>query len=75
MVNGWLENGHTHALTDDNAYPPEIRMAAPTPEHWWPLLYAAGAAEPEEPLQIFNDDIVGKSLSMTSVVFGDAGLV
>lgn len=50
-------------------------MAAPTPEHWWPLLYAAGAAEPEEPLQIFNDDIVGKSLSMTSVVFGDAGLV
>ena len=75
LVNGWLANGHTRALTDDNAYPPEIRMAAPTPEHWWPLLYAAGAAEPEEPLQIFNDDIVGKSLSMTSVVFGDAGLV
>ncbi|WP_373745764.1 4,5-DOPA dioxygenase extradiol [Neisseria dentiae] len=70
LVNGWLENGDTQALTDEAAYPPALHLAAPTPEHWWPLLYAAGAAGADEPLQIFNDDIVGKSLSMTSVVFG-----
>ncbi|QMT44874.1 4,5-DOPA dioxygenase extradiol [Neisseria dentiae] len=74
LVNGWLENGDTQALTDEAAYPPALHLAAPTPEHWWPLLYAAGAAGADEPLQIFNDDIVGKSLSMTSVVFGHDAL-
>lgn len=74
LVNGWLSDGDTQALTDEAAYPQELRLAAPTPEHWWPLLYAAGAAE-GEPIQIFNDDIVGKSLSMTSVVFGDSALL
>ncbi len=74
LVNGWLEHGDTQALTDEAAYPPALHLAAPTPEHWWPLLYAAGAAGADEPLQIFNDDIVGKSLSMTSVVFGHDAL-
>lgn len=75
LVNRWLENGNTAALANEAAYPEELHLAAPTPEHWWPLLYAAGAADENGPVQIFNDDIVGKSLSMTSVVFGSRDLL
>lgn len=73
LVNQWLENGDIRALTDEAAYPGEIRLAAPSPDHWWPLLYAVGAADTDRVVQIFNDDIVGKSLSMTSAVFGGDG--
>lgn len=75
LVNHWLISGDTQALTDEAAYPEDIFLAAPTPDHWWPLLYAAGAANEKDSVLIFNDDIVGKSLSMTSVIFGDATLL
>ena len=71
LVNHWLLHDHLHALANEAHYPPELRLAAPTLEHWYPLLYAVGTAEQGEIRQIFNDDIVGKSLSMTSIIFGD----
>ena len=71
LVNHWLLHDNLHALANETDYPPELRLAAPTLEHWYPLLYAVGAAEQGEIRQIFNDDIVGKSLSMTSIIFGD----
>ena len=71
FVNRLLEDGDTAMLSDECTYPPEFQSAAPTPEHFWPLLYAAAAAE-GEPVHIFNDEIVGKSLSMTSAVWGMA---
>ncbi|WP_373741567.1 4,5-DOPA dioxygenase extradiol [Neisseria sp.] len=58
------------ALSDQTAYPPEFGLAAPTPEHWLPLLYTIGAADENDGVELFNDDIVGKSLSMTSAVWG-----
>ena len=73
LVNGWLRDRNHAALTDEAAYPPELKLAAPTPEHFWPLLYIAAVQEAGEPLALFNDEIVGKSLSMTSVVVGGSG--
>ncbi|STZ75724.1 4,5-DOPA dioxygenase extradiol [Bergeriella denitrificans] len=70
-VNRLIAAGDTQTLRNERAYPPEFRLAAPTPEHYWPLLYAAGAAEGDE-ARIFNDEILGKSLSMTSAVWGMA---
>lgn len=49
----------------------EASLAAPDPEHFMPLLYALGAADPNEPPRIFNDEVFS-SLSMTSAAFGIA---
>lgn len=68
-VNRRLLEHDTAALIDAAQYPPSFSLSAPTPEHYWPLLYAAGAAQ-GDPARLFNDEIVGRSLSMTSVVLG-----
>ncbi len=70
LVNRWLAEGNTAALTDDAAYPDFLRQAAPTPEHFWPLLYLAGVRAEGEALTLSSDEIVGKSLSMTNVAAG-----
>ena len=44
--------------------------AVPTPDHYWPLLYALGAAEPSETVTVFNDRCVLGSVSMISLLFG-----
>lgn len=47
-----------------------FRMAVPTPDHYWPLLYTVGLQRPDENLRFFNDRVVMGSISMTSVVVG-----
>jgi len=42
-------------------------LAIPTPEHYLPLLYTLSLKDKSEEFRIFNDNIVGGSLSMTSV--------
>ena len=74
LVNGWLQTGNTAALTDDAAYPPELKLAAPSPEHLWPLLYIAAVQGEDEAVSLFNDDIVGRSLSMTSMMVGGSNI-
>lgn len=45
------------------------KLAIPTPDHYWPLIYTLGATyENEEPV-FFNDELVGGSLTMTSVLY------
>lgn len=46
------------------------RMAIPTPDHYYPLLYILGLQEAGEEPSYFNDRAVGGSLTMTSVRFG-----
>jgi 4,5-DOPA dioxygenase extradiol len=50
------------ALGDD------AHRAAPTPEHFWPLLYVLGARRPGDKPRLVNDRIEHGSLGMTSVV-------
>lgn len=47
----------------------DARLAAPEPDHFLPLIYALGARDPGEPVEIFNRHLTS-SLSMTSVGFG-----
>lgn len=47
----------------------EAPLAAPTPEHYWPLLYVLGARLAGDEARLFNDRIEHGSLGMTSVVF------
>lgn len=46
------------------------RLAIPTPDHYYPLLYTLGTRFPGEEPYFFNDRAVGGSLTMTSVRFG-----
>ena len=47
----------------------DARRAAPTPEHFWPLLYVLGARLPGDEVRLVNDRVEHGSLGMTSVVF------
>lgn len=49
---------------------PDSSKAAPTVEHFYPLLVALGAAEPGEAVRVWNDYREKGSMSMTSYTFG-----
>lgn len=40
-----------------------------TPEHFYPILYVLGAVDKEDIVEIYNDDLLMGSLSMTSYLF------
>lgn len=46
------------------------RLAIPTPDHYYPLLYVLGLQEKGEDAVFFNDRAVAGSLTMTSVMIG-----
>jgi 4,5-DOPA dioxygenase extradiol len=48
------------------------KLAIPTPEHYLPLMYVLGLQEKNDMPTFFNDRLVAGSLSMTSVLFGQA---
>jgi 4,5-DOPA dioxygenase extradiol len=45
-------------------------LSQPSHEHFLPLLYCAGAAEPGEPVRFFNERWQGLSISMRSAIWG-----
>lgn len=45
-------------------------LAIPTPEHYLPLIYSLALKSKSEEVNIFNDQPVGGSLSMTSIKIG-----
>jgi len=64
-----LMNREFRQLVDFEAFGEAAALSAPTPEHFYPLLYAAGAAGNDAPVIEVNG-VVGGSLSMLSLVFG-----
>jgi 4,5-DOPA dioxygenase extradiol len=68
-VNRLIRAGEHEALLDYPRMGQAARLAIPTPEHYYPLLYALALQKPAEPVTIFNDETMA-SLSMTSVVIG-----
>ncbi|MFZ1235794.1 MAG: 4,5-DOPA dioxygenase extradiol [Prevotella sp.] len=44
-------------------------LAAPSPEHFLPLLYILGVRSDTDKLLFFNDSLIGGSMSMTSLLF------
>lgn len=46
------------------------RLAIPTPDHYFPLMYILGLQNKQEELRFFNDQLVGGSLTMTSLKIG-----
>lgn len=46
------------------------KLAIPTPDHYYPLLYALALQDEKEETSFFNDKMIGGSLNMTSVKIG-----
>ena len=70
LIGDDLQRGNLLALQDFQKLGQVAVMAQPTHEHFLPLLYAAGAVDPREPLRFFNTDFQAGSISMRSVVWG-----
>jgi 4,5-DOPA dioxygenase extradiol len=69
-INHWLLEGNYAPLLKYEQQGTAIRLAVPTPDHYLPLIYALGLKSDKEHLSLFNDKMVGGSLSMTSVKIG-----
>ncbi|HRD46665.1 MAG TPA: 4,5-DOPA dioxygenase extradiol, partial [Caulobacter sp.] len=59
-------------LIDWQALGPDAEASINTAEHYLPLLYVLGAAQGDEPVSFFNDDVFA-GISMTSIVIGATG--
>ena len=64
-----LENNHK-ALINYNSLGRALQLAAPTPDHFLPLLYALALKRDDEKVSFFNDKAVMGSLTMTSLKIG-----
>lgn len=64
-----LDDNH-QALIDYKKQGEAFNLAVPTPEHFLPLLYALALKNKTDQISLFNDGLVGGSLSMTSVAIG-----
>jgi 4,5-DOPA dioxygenase extradiol len=47
-----------------------VQKAVPTPEHYFPMIYALALRRGEDSLNFFNDKAVAGSLTMTSFIIG-----
>lgn len=65
-----IAQGRLDALQDFQSLGEVAQMAHPSYEHYLPLLYAAGAVQPGETPEFFNDRFQAASVSMRSVIWG-----
>lgn len=65
-----INDGDHKALIDYEKLNKAAKLAIPTPDHYFPLLYTLGLQDNKDKIQFFNDRLVGGSLNMTSVKIG-----
>jgi 4,5-DOPA dioxygenase extradiol len=69
FVRNALLDGDSDRLINYAEASPDARLAVPTPDHYYPLLYAVGAAKGDPPT-IETDDVYAGAISMLSAAFG-----
>jgi len=67
IFNQKLLNGDHHALINYEKLSPSSKLAIPTPDHYYPLMYVLGLQDKKDEVTLFNDKLVAGSLNMTSV--------
>lgn len=65
-----IANTDHKALIDYESLSKAAKLAIPTPDHYYPLLYNLGLQDKNDDISFFNDRLVGGSLNMTSVKIG-----
>lgn len=66
-TNEWILDGNFQQLINFEKQGMALQNAIPTPDHYLPLIYTLGLKEKTEGISLFNDVLIGGSLSMTSV--------
>lgn len=69
-INQAIQRQDKKTLTHFENLGQSAQLSVPTPEHYLPLLYALAVRDDDDKVQIFNDILVGGSVSMTSVLVG-----
>lgn len=70
FVNRQLAEGDYAPLVDYTKQGRAMKLAVPTPDHYLPLLYVLGLKHRSDELQLFNNELLAGSLSMTSIRLG-----
>jgi len=65
-----IGNNDFNALINYEKLNASAKLAVPTPDHYYPLLYAMALQDSKDEAGFFNDKAVGGSLTMTSVRWG-----
>jgi 4,5-DOPA dioxygenase extradiol len=66
-----IGNSDFQSLIDYQKLNAAAMLAIPSPDHYYPLLYAMALQDSKDSIQFFNDKAVGGSLTMTSVKWGN----
>ena len=66
----FLSDGNHDALIDYERLGDEAVLSIPTPDHYWPLLYALGAGGRKENISFPVEGIAHGSISMRAVKIG-----
>ena len=69
-TNEWILDGNYQNLINFKKHGTALQNAVPTPDHYLPLIYTLGLKKKTEEISLFNDELIGGSLSMTSVRIG-----
>lgn len=69
-MKSFIRNGNFQPLINYRAQGDAFNLAIPTPEHYMPLIYTLGLKSKNEKINLFNDKLVGGSLTMTSLKIG-----
>lgn len=65
-----IGNGDHSDLIHYESLGSAAKLAIPTPDHYYPLLYSLGLQDAKDDVSFFNDKLVGGSLNMTGVKIG-----
>ncbi len=68
LTNKWIIEGNHKPLIDYKNQGKALNLAAPSPDHYLPLLYILSLQDKTDKIELFNDKLVAGSLSMTSVI-------
>lgn len=69
-TNNWILDGNFQNLLDYQKHGSAMQNAVPTPDHYLPLIYSLALKDKTDEISLFNDELIGGSLSMTSVRIG-----
>ena len=67
-----INNRNHQALVNYESLGSGAKLAIPTPDHYYPLLYSLGLQNKNDEAVIFNDKLMAGSLTMTSLKIGSS---
>jgi 4,5-DOPA dioxygenase extradiol len=69
IFNDKLLSGDHQSLINYEKLGAAAKLAIPTPDHYFPLMYVLGLQDKKDEVSLFNNKMLGGSLNMTSVLF------